>query len=79
MAGTSLIKTIEASLIVNAGDSREILDDLAAKAEKLAKPWEIDITALTGEAQGAVDDVTEALIKYNEAAIEAERASADLA
>ena len=77
MAG--LVKSIMMSIVADPGDSRAVLDELAAKGDELRKPWTIALTADTAEAQGAVDDVTRALSDYLDAAVEAENASAHLA
>jgi TP901 family phage tail tape measure protein len=79
MAG-NLIKSIMVMFGVDPGDTHEQIDDLNTKVLELSKrPWVIDVNALTAEAQEGVDEVTQALIDYNDAALKAEQASADLA
>jgi TP901 family phage tail tape measure protein len=77
MAG--LVKQITMAIVADAGTARAEMDSLVAQGDDLKKPIDLKIVAATGEAQAEVSAVTDALIRYNDAALKADEASAKLA
>lgn len=75
----SLVKQITMAIVADAGTARAEMDSLVAQGDDLRKPLDMKIVADTGEAQAEVSAVTDALIRYNDAALKADEASAKLA
>ena len=75
MAG-SLVKQITMAIVADPGDSHEVLDDLAAKADTLAGPHNLVLTAEGEEAQASLDEVQAALDKYEDSLAEVTDAQA---
>jgi TP901 family phage tail tape measure protein len=78
-AGGSLVKQIMMSIVADPGNAQETIADLSAQGDKLAEPRTMTLTADGAEAQAGVDDVSEALARYEAAAAEASAASERLA
>ena len=78
-AGGSLVKQIMMSIVADPGNAQATIADLSAKADELAKPHSLTVTADTAEAQTGIDAVTEALAKFDEASAQAAEAQARLA